>query len=60
MCHETVLCDRCGEPASVIHAAPIFTSSDALFESDASQTVVEYSCRVNCPNCGVQVQVVKA
>ncbi len=57
---KTVQCDQCGQVASLITAAPIFATADALINDNGAETATEYSCRVKCPNCGPRIQVVKA
>jgi endogenous inhibitor of DNA gyrase (YacG/DUF329 family) len=57
---QTIPCDRCGRTASIINATPIYANADALLKADATHVTTDLSCRINCPYCGLQVQVVRA
>jgi hypothetical protein len=57
---QIVPCDRCGQLASIINATPIYANADALLDSDTTRILPEFSCRINCPKCGMQVQVIKS
>jgi hypothetical protein len=55
---QIATCDRCGAQAPVAAALPIFGDGgheDAGFE----QPPREYSCRIDCPRCGLRTQVVR-
>jgi hypothetical protein len=56
---ESVDCNRCGRRAVVVAATPIYDDADKLRKSDGADNANEYSCRVDCPQCGVRIQAVR-
>jgi hypothetical protein len=54
-----IQCNHCGQSAPVINCVPIYADPDHTGKVDTAQRTLEVSCKVDCPQCGNRIQVVK-
>ena len=52
-------CELCGSEAVVIESAAIHNVDDHDIARSRDGEATEYSCKVECPRCGLRTQVVR-
>lgn len=52
-------CSQCGRLAPVLNCVPIYDDPKRTGSTVPALTTIEVSCKIDCPQCGNRIQVIR-